>query len=121
MDKGKKNEREETGKNAPKMRPCHHCGTLPPPLPQRPAMVTKRAATGRANGKCVSGEDVAQTARHSTAPGTIEKGAEMGPPLQQTTVNQPGDFKIVVDTREQTPLLFPEDVATVRGTLHTGD
>lgn len=28
---------------------------------------------------------------------------------------------IVIDTREQTPLVFPSGVATVRGTLRTGD
>ncbi len=33
----------------------------------------------------------------------------------------PMPFTIVIDTREQTPLAFPPNVPTVRGTLHTGD
>ena len=33
----------------------------------------------------------------------------------------PLPFVIVIDTREQTPLTFPANVRTVRGTLHTGD
>ena len=34
---------------------------------------------------------------------------------------EPLPFVIVIDTREQTPLAFPDGVRTVRGTLHTGD
>lgn len=45
------------------------------------------------------------------------------PPLPAKTPKRTdaGAFCIVVDSREQTPLVFPEGVNTRRGTLHTGD
>lgn len=36
-------------------------------------------------------------------------------------INIPKDFKIVIDTREQLPLTFPDKVDTIRATLHNGD
>ena len=56
---------------------------------------------------------------------TAENYGEMPtPPKGRGTGNRPdplAGLAIIVDTREQTPLVFPDGVKVERGTLHTGD
>lgn len=61
--------------------------------------------------------------------GTVPGGfaTRTKPPNRQTKTNgkradcNTPPFTLVVDTREQTPLTFPEDVPTIRAGLRTGD
>lgn len=101
MDTRKEIEQEGTGGNGPTKRPHNLPGGIPPPLPPRPPMATETGVVRHVNG-------------------TRTPATEMPPPLPPR-VNAGAELKIVIDTREQTPLAFPEGVPTVRGTLHTGD
>lgn len=54
---------------------------------------------------------------------STEKGAMPPPmPTRKGKARAPDEtFTLIIDTREQTPFVFPGTITTTRGTLHTGD